>query len=438
MRLAALLLASACAVVPAPALAQSPDLAALQEQLAAMRSEIARLTERVADLQAAEQARETTPASASAPETEVEWKGAPELTHKESWSFKPRGRVQVDAGVVYAPDSTGRSDGLGSEIRRARLGVEGKIPGGFGYKFEVDLAGNNVEVTDALLAYTDGGLQLTAGQHNPFQSLEELTSSRFSSFIERAAFTDAFAFERRLGVSGQYSGGDFLVQVGAFSDNIDAMPSQAWSADGRVVYVPKLGDTQLHFGGSVHFADTDSISLRYRQRPLVHFTLERFVDTGTFSAESEFGAGLEAALIHGRFHAAGEVFWQSVDRPGALADPTFFGGYAEVGMFLTPGDTRCYKGGTFDRVEPASPVSEGRFGALQLNLRYDYLDLVDAGLIGGVQDGYYASLIWTPTDYTRLMLNFGRLQYSQAVHPTATGYRSYAVDTVGMRAQLDF
>src|SRR5688572_12454901 len=113
MRLAALLLASACAVVPAPALAQSPDLAAPQEQLAAMRSEIARLTERVADLQAAEQARETTPASASAPETEVEWKGAPELTHKESWSFKPRGRVQVDAGVVYAPDSTGRSDGFG-------------------------------------------------------------------------------------------------------------------------------------------------------------------------------------------------------------------------------------------------------------------------------------------------------------------------------------
>ena len=202
--------------------------------------------------------------------------------------------------------------------------------------------------------------------------------------------------------------------------------------------MPKLGDTQLHFGGSVHFANTDSISLRYRERPLVHFTSERFVDTGTFSAESEFGAGLEAALIHGRFHAAGEVFWQSVDRPGALADPTFFGGYAEVGMFLTPGDTRGYKGGTFDRVEPASPVSEGRFGALQLNLRYDYLDLVDAGLIGGVQDGYYASLIWTPTDYTRLMLNFGRLQYSQAVHPTATGYRSYAVDTVGMRAQLDF
>ena len=143
-------------------------------------------------------------------------------------------------------------------------------------------------------------------------------------------------------------------------------------------------------------------------------------------------------MIRGRFHVAGEAFWQSVDRPGALADPTFFGGYAEVGLFLTPDDTRGYKAGTFDRVKPAHPIDEGGFGALQLNLRYDYLDLVDAGVIGGVQNGYLASLIWTPTDYTRLMLNYGRLQYDQAIYPTASGDRSYGVDAVAVRAQVDF
>src|SRR5690606_16070766 len=126
----------------------------------------------------------------------------------------------------------------------------------------------------------------------------------FSSFIERAAFTDAFAFERRLGVSAQYSGGDVLVQGGVFSDNIDGLPGQSWSADGRAVYLPKLGETQLHLGGSVHYADTDAATVRYRQRPLVHFTSERFVDTGALDSTSEFGAGLEAALVRGRFHAA--------------------------------------------------------------------------------------------------------------------------------------
>src|SRR5690606_17573025 len=78
-------------------------------------------------------------------ETTVTWKGAPVVETASGWSFKPRGRLQIDAGTIGVPDSTGRDDGFGSEIRRARLGVEGDIPGGFGYKFEADFAGNEVE-----------------------------------------------------------------------------------------------------------------------------------------------------------------------------------------------------------------------------------------------------------------------------------------------------
>ena len=77
-------------------------------------------------------------------------------------------------------------------------------------------------------------------------------------------------------------------------------------------------------------------------------------------------------------------------------------------------------------------------GGLQFNLRYDYLDLVDAGLTGGIQNGYYASLIWTPTDYTRLMFNYGRLEFDHAVHPTLAGAHSYSADVFGMRTQIDF
>jgi phosphate-selective porin OprO/OprP len=178
--------------------------------------------------------------------------------------------------------------------------------------------------------------------------------------------------------------------------------------------------------------------VRYRQRPFVHFTDQRFIDTGSLGADSETGYGLEAAAINGPFHVAGEAFWQHLDRPGALTDPTFFGGYAEAGVFLTKGDTRGYKGGTFERVKPANPVGEGGFGAVQFNLRYDYLDLTDAGIVGGTQNGYAASLIWTPTDYTRFMLNYGRMAYDDAIYPAAGGDRSYTVDVVGVRAQVDF
>lgn len=433
----------------APAMAQEQDVA-MQDELAAMRAEMARMAARIAALEADLAAAEAEPVVSAPPaaappetkrgdETKITWKGAPVIETESGWSFKPRGRLQIDAGVIGAPGSTGVDDGFGNEIRRARLGVEGDMPGGFGYKFEADFAGNEVEISDAILTYGTGGLTISAGQHNGFQGLEELTSSRFTSTMERAAFTDAFGFERRVGLSAQYAGRDWLVQGGLFSDNVDDLSNENWSADGRAVFMPKLGGTQLHLGGSVHYADYEAeTTLRYRQRPFLHFTDDRFIDTDEFGAASELGLGLETAAMAGPFHAAAEGFWQKANRPGALADPTFFGGYAEVGMFLTEGDTRGYKRGTFDRVKPANPVGEGAFGAVQVNLRYDYLDLTDAGIVGGTQNGYAVSLVWTPTDYTRLMMNYGRMQYDNATIPAAGGDTSYGVDAFGVRAQIDF
>ena len=123
--------------------------------------------------------------------------------------------------------------------------------------------------------------------------------------------------------------------------------------------------------------------------------------------------------------------------PALASDPTFFGGYAEAGVFLTD-DSRGYKGGKFDRTKPQRPVGEGGFGSLQFTLRYDHLDLNDAGILGGRQAGYLASLIWKPTDYTALLVNYGRLQYEDAILPAANDDTSYGVDAFGVRAQIDF
>ena len=444
--LASLALIATTLCAPAPARAQDASLEELKQRIATLEAELARLS---IEVEALEAAREAPPPPATsvtpvvtaeaAPPFSIKWKGAPEIEAPGGWSFKPRGRLQFDAGLVDAPASTNADDGFDSELRRARLGVEGTMPGGFAYKFEGDFTNNEVELADAIVTYTGGPLRITAGQHNNFQSLDELTSSLHTSFIERAAFTDAFGFERRLGLSFQYSRGIAIVQAGMFTDNAASLPGDAWGLHTRLVLTPMLADTQAHLAGSLHHNDLgDTTTKRYRQRPFVHFTSVRFLDTGSFSARSESGAGLEAALIRGPFHAAGEAFWQHVDRPGALADPTFFGGYAELGLFLTPGDKRGYRGGIFDRTRPKRPVGDGGIGAIALNLRYDYLDLVDAGIIGGIQNGYLASLIWTLTDYTRLMLNYGRLDHDRAVLPAAGGDRSYTVDSLGMRAQVDF
>lgn len=433
-----------------PSLAQTtPDR---EGELAELRAQVRMLAQRIEQLEG-EMAETRTDAiappalppsaivpAASAPKTEFAWRGAPQISHDSGWSFKPRGRLMYDAGLTSVPEGTGRDDGFGNEARRARLGVEGDIPGRFGYKFEVDFANNEVEVADAILTYAPGPVEIAVGQHNNFQSLEELTSSLHTSFIERAAFTDAFGFQRRLGISATYGSGIVLAQAGVFTDNWDETASDNRGADARIVLMPRFGSAQAHFAGSVHYNDfgTAGTNVRYRQRPLVHFTSERFIDTGNIGASSEFGYGLEGALISGPFHVAAEGYWQRIDRAGGLAEPTYFGGYLEAGYFLTSGDTRGYKAGKFDRVKPNSPFGEGGIGSIQVNLRYDHLDLTDAGLIGGQQDGYYASLIWKPIDYAALMLNYGRLQYEDAVYAVAPGDRSYGVDAFAVRAQIDF
>ena len=450
--------AALCSTVITPLSAQ--DTSASASELEALKAELARLATRVQQLeteldtaaneasmanQAAAAASQDAEAARNAAEVaaraapSVNFKAAPELKGDGGWTFKPRGRINVDTGLVSAPDATGANSGFDAEARRIRLGVSGKIPGGFGYKVEADFAEDDVALTDAILTYKDGGLTLTAGQHNNFQSLEELSSSLHTSFIERAAFTDAFGFERRLGVSAQYAKDALLIQGGVFSDNSADLPGSEWSLDGRIVYAPKAGDAQLHFGASVHHNMLgDDAQVRYRVRPLVHFTDNRFINTGRFSAVSETGYGLEAAVISGRFHASAEGYVQSVNRPDGLEDPSFKAASLEAGLFLTAGDTRGYKGGTFNRVKPAKPVGEGGFGALQANVRFDYLDLNDAGILGGKQSGYHASLVWTMTDYTRLLLNYALLSYVDATFPAAGGDTSYNVSVVGVRAQVDF
>lgn len=452
-----------------PAQAQVTGDAMIQQELAAMRAQIDRLENRVDTLEGEvqqEKARadaaeakvtatapapvhapamaiaQTPPAEAkSAPE--VTWDGAPKVTADGGWSFKPRGRLQLDAAGVDAPSGIASSDslGFGTEVRRAYLGVDGTLPGGFGYRVEADFAPSSVELTDLYLTYkATRDITLTVGHQKPFWGLEEMGSDLFTSFMERAAFNSAFGFERRVGVSAIYSGKLVLVQGGVFTDNITALEddtNNSRSFDGRVVFMPKIGSGQLHVGGSMHFRDFNdaSSSTRYRARPFVHTTDVRLIDTGNFSATGENSFGAELAYINGRFHATGESHWITALRPG-LANPTFNGGYAEVGYLLSD-DKTAYKGGVFDRIRPSSPVNKGGFGAFQINTRYDWLDLNNAGIIGGRQQVAGASLVWIPTDYVRFIVNYGHLWIKDSPVPAGAD-TNYQADAMGIRAQLDF
>jgi phosphate-selective porin OprO and OprP len=447
----AALLATSMFSLPTAAHAQAmtaEEAAQLRAELAALKAQVQTLETRL-DAAAAQSAPAPAPVPTPAPPsvtakpaTEISWKGAPEIKTADGWSFKPRGRIQLDLAGIDAPAGvTGIRGGTATEFRRVYLGVDGKIPGGFSYRVEADIANSGVELTDVYLSYGTGPLSVTAGQIKPFTGLDDMTSDLFTSVMERAAFVQAFGFERRVGLSAQYKGKALLVQGGVFGDNaVDLIDSNhSISVDGRVVFMPKLGNTQLHLAASGHYRDPNdpAATNRYRARPFVHTTDVRLVDTGLLDIAKERGLGLEGAVITGPFHAAGEAYWHTVKRLGA-ADPTFFGGYAEVGMVLTPGDARGYKDGAFDRLKPSKPITAGGLGAIEVNARYDHLDLNDAGIVGGRQKTALIGLVWAPIDYIRITANYGKLWIDDARVPTATGDRSYSADTFGLRTQVDF
>ncbi|MCJ7421016.1 OprO/OprP family phosphate-selective porin [Sphingomicrobium astaxanthinifaciens] len=455
---APLALVLALAASPAQAQELTPEEArAILERLEALEAETAALRARLeaTETQAEAAGTSATAAGAAAMAAQDVAMQAKEAASKtpaisrfeksDGFTLKPRGRLQFDMGGVDTPGPAIRDDlGNAVEVRRARLGVSGDLPGDFDYKFELDFTGNHVAFTDAYVDYDAGPATLTLGQHNGFQGLEEITSSNDISFMERAAFTDAFGFERRVGLSAQGSHGDLHLWGGAFSSNTDDLGAgvQAWALDARAVYAPVVGAAQLHFGGSVHYRnlDEDDPLVRYRQRPLIHVTDVRFIDTGRILAEEEMSYGLEAAAILGRWHAAAEAHWMRPDAT-VLDDPLFFGGYAEVGYMLTPGYRRGYSPGAFKAVKPVDGGRWSGLGALQLNLRYDRLDLTDEAIVGGTQDAIAAALSWHPNSYLRFLVNYARIDYDDVTPssriPTLVENEG-AVEVVGARAQFAF
>jgi len=434
------------------------------------------------------------------------WKGAPEFADKDAgFTFKPKGFMQWDAGFVGYPEGDERRGtvgginfanlGFNTRARRLVFGAEGTLPGSFGYKFELNFAQATVGYEDIILTYDlkNSPLQISVGNFYPYSSLETMTSSRLGSMLERASFTDAFNFNRRLGIGIQFSDkktDSYLIQAGLFATPIDdisvsgssianSFTRTGWQASLRGVYSPMLGTTRLHLGANFQHRDNnrEGQQAQYRTRPLTQITDQRFIDTGNIAAAGDDVVGIELAAIHKGVHVAAEaqkIWVRDAFNATELAalnggtdsnrgstgtayndDPSFWGGYFELGFFLT-GETRAYKGGKWDRTKVLKPFSDGGWGAFQINGRVDYVDLTDdvdssASLSapfyvnGGKQLGYQASLIWNPVDWVKFVAQFGHLDVTGGPRNALGGdltlpvnKRKFGVDTLAARAQLEF
>lgn len=341
------------------------------------------------------------------------------------------GRVQLDGvwGTGDAPYDT--LDQVG--FRRSRVGVKGKA-GVFDYKAEYDFAGGDADFADVWMAWKNSPLGMaTVGHFKEPIGLEELTSSRFTTFTERslaAAFTPA----RNVGIQFSDSTDQIAWQYGVFGSDTD---SYGWgqidgqyAISGRVTgLVVDDEDNKVHLGISASNRSQDSV--RYSSGPEVPF-VGRIGDTGALSNDGVLLYGVEAAWVGGPWSAQAEYIAADVDNAAGVDDATYGGYYVEGSYYIT-GESRNYKqaSGRFDR----PPVSEdfdgeGGMGAIQLAARYSMLDLNDGPTVDEVNN-LTLGVNWWLNDHTRVAANYVNSAYEAGSFDEDANY-------LVVRFQVDF
>jgi len=341
-----------------------------------------------------------------------------------NFTFKPRGVIDVDAGVFHSAEG-GYVYNDGTAFRRARLGFDGTADKWFNYRVEVDFAGDAVNLTDAYLQYTKiPHTVLTVGQHKAPFGLESNNSDNYNIFIERGMFTNAFGnagAERRIGVSAGYSPKDNVnIAAGVFGDNetinrgSGAAPGESWGVNGRATWEPVFDTGRIiHLGLSgfyrSHLKSGDvPDAVRLNDKPNIRIDGGNIADSGVITAVTSMSyAGAEAAAVLGPLTVAGEAGRLWLDRP-ELGNRHFTGYYGSAAYMLT-GETRGFKGGNFDRTRPFHELGKDGLGALEIAARYDHLDLSDTPIAknaGNQASSVTAGLNWYFNPFAKLMFNW--------------------------------
>lgn len=321
--------------------------------------------------------------------------------------IQPRGRLHLD---YAAHDEDARSLGDGFRVRRARLGVSGKIDSDWRYVAEFDFAEDDVNAKDLYLRYTGwSAADITIGHAKVPFGLEELTSSNSISFIERALPVSTFAHSRRLGV-GVATGGDawhFAAMgfgQGVGSGTRDSDGDEGLGAGARFVFNPLSGgDTVVHLGiaaATEEPADSQASQVRFSTRPESRPTKVRLVDTGTLEAVDRIDRlGLEAAWRRGPWSVQGEWMQARVARGNGSEDADLSGYYLSASWVVT-GESRDYRNGVFRGISPQRST-----GAWELVARYSDVDLDDGAVSGGQESNFTLGANWYANDRIRFMAN---------------------------------
>ncbi|WP_029151621.1 OprO/OprP family phosphate-selective porin [Methylovulum miyakonense] len=419
------------------------------------------------------------------------------------------GRMQVDSQVNVdgnnpAPNAaTATTNQLAdsTNIRRARLGIEGTFFRNYDYKFEYDFSRGNgtvaAGITDAYInwkLFEPFGVKV--GQFKEPFSLEEATSNRFLTFIERNMSINTFSDNPnayKVGLGANYNherfalmgavqtepvGGGWAYNTSVNSNNTNTSGTNSvgngnnnrnngsgdtgWDVTGRIVGRPWLHSERkfLHVGASGSYRSVNNNYLgdgsfsnggmNFTSTPNANVDRTAILNTGNLTnvklgteVDDITRFALESALVYRSFSAQAEYLQTNISGKGYGSGETLDGYYGYVSYFLT-GESRAYKAktGAWDRIKPTHNFDmKNGWGAWELALGYDYLNLTDKLIKGGEAETIKAALNWYPNSHMRLMANFVHvldINTASTSNSRSAAFNGADLDMLEVRGQVDW
>ncbi len=323
------------------------------------------------------------------------------------------GRIYIDF-VKYFEDKNDLGDD-GPGIRNFMIEMNGRFKkhllyrlswGGFTSGGSFDGGGAYLE--DAYVSYNGfKKIALVLGQHKEPFSLEQLSSSLTTTFLERG-LPNALVPGRNIGASVSTYRSWWGLTAGAYAENLGSaqdFSAQGYGFSGRIHFNSgHRKDRVYHVGSSVSLRDiSDTDSFYYRRRPESGLTDVRYVDTGDiFNPEQVYRYNIEAAVTAGPFSVQGEYIGSRNTRKSGFGELDFYGWYVFASWFPTGGSRNYFPAeGIF-----GYPQVKSKHGEVELAVRYSMLDLNDGPIRGGTEKNISFGVNWYLSRHMRLMANY--------------------------------
>lgn len=336
------------------------------------------------------------------------------------------GRVFFDGGFFMNDHLN-----LGSsfQVNDVRLGTVLTLFEDWEAKIELGYADKAISFKDIYLSYAWKGHVFKLGhQYEPF-GYARIGSSNYR-FMQHATADEALGTSRKLGLTYSYDRDWWNVMAGVFSNgNVQSggQLEQGYTLSAKVIARPWMAEKKLlHIGVAPVFIDgKDEVSFGGGVPTMLLADGDNaFLDATVNNVINQWKLDVEGILLCNKWYFQGQYYLGHLNRHDAT-NYNGQGGYVQAGYLLL-GEKHNYDAATGMMKNPAP-------GSLELLVRYDAVNLNDAGIQGGRLSDVTVGLNYFLNKYIAAKINYTRMMVADA---SPLGNNRF--DVLQARIQLSF